>query len=128
MGYLYEEEGYAIIGAAMNVYKFLGSGFVEAVYQEALEIELKQQGIPFEREKEIKIHYGDILLQKTFKPDFICYDKIIVELKAVKELDDVNRSQLYNYLKATGMKVGYLFNFGSSPGIEFERKNFMGNF
>ena len=128
MAYLYNDEGYAIIGAAQKVYNTLGSGFVEAIYQDALEVEFKRRNIPYEREKELYIYYDGIRLDKTFKPDFICYKKIIVEIKAVMELDNMNRSHVYNYLKASQMKVGYLFNFGSYPELEFERKNFMKNF
>ncbi len=90
----------------MRVYNVLGSGFLEAVYQEALEIELDKRHIPYEREKELEICYDGIKLGKKYVADFVCYDKIILELKAVKELDDSHRSQLYNYLKATGFKLG----------------------
>lgn len=106
----------------MKVYNVLGSGFVEPVYQEALEIEFQRRKIPYVREPEIEIYYDGVKLQKRFRPDFICYDKIIVELKAVMELDDWNRVQVYNYLKATKMKVGLLFNFGHPGGLEYERK------
>ena len=122
MAFYYKTESYAINGAAMKVYNVLGSGFVEPIYQEALEIEFQRRNIPFVREPEIEIYYDGVKLQKRFRPDFICYDKIIVELKAVMELDDWNRVQVYNYLKATKMKVGLLFNFVHPGGLEYERK------
>lgn len=96
--------------------------FLEAVYQEALEIEFKRQQIPFEREKELKIYYDGIELKQTYRADFVCYDNIIVELKAVAHLDDAHRSQIYNYLCVTGYKVGLIFNFGHYDGLEIERK------
>ena len=118
----YKEESYKIIGAAMKVYNNLGSGFLEAVYQEALEIELNRVGIPFEREKEVSVYYDGVKLQQTFRADFICCDDIIIELKAVSNLTDSHRAQVYNYLKATKMKLGILINFGNSVGLEWERK------
>lgn len=118
----YKEESFKIIGAAMHVYNVLGNGFVEAVYQEALEREFIKQGIPYEREKSIDLYYDGQLMDIKFRPDFICYGCIIVELKAISQLDDVNRTQLYNYLKATNFKLGWLINFGHKGGIEKERK------
>lgn len=118
----YSDESYAINGAAFEVYKELRHGFLEAVYQEALEIEFKKRNIPYEREKELTIYYHGHPLAKKYYADFVCYGKIIVELKAVSELDDANRSQVYNYLKATGYELGLLYNFGHYNGIEFERK------
>lgn len=121
MSLIYPEESYAIRGAAMRVYNVLGSGFLEAVYQEALEIELDRRHIPYEREKELEICYDGIKLGKKYIADFVCYGKIILELKAVKELDDSHRSQLYNYLKATGFKLGFLINFGKYDELQIER-------
>lgn len=118
---LYKEESYKIVGAAFNVYNKLGHGFLEAVYQEALEIEFKKQGIPYEREKELKITYDGVELKQTYKADFVCYDKIIVELKAVSSLDDSHRAQVYNYLHATGFRLGHLLNFGNTDELEKER-------
>ncbi len=118
---VYKEESYKIVGAAFKVYNGLGPGFLEAVYQEALEIELQKQGIPFEREKELKIQYDGVELKQTYKADFVCFGKIIVELKAVSSLEDAHRSQVYNYLRATGYKLGLLLNFGSSDELEKER-------
>lgn len=122
MPLLYENETYSINGAAIRVYNTLGFGFLEAVYQEALEIEFKKRGIPYEREKELTIYYDGIPLAKKYVADFICYGKIIVELKAIAKLDDSHRSQVYNYLKATGYKLGILLNFGHYEGLEWERK------
>lgn len=118
---IYSEHSYKINGAAFHVYNTLGHGFLEAVYQEALEIEFKKRNIPYEREKELKIVYDGIELKQTYKADFVCYDKIIVELKAVSDLDDTHRSQVYNYLRATGYKLGLLYNFGCSLELEKER-------
>ena len=120
--FYYKEETYKINGAAMKVYNTLKHGFLEAVYQEALEIEFKKRGIPFEKEKELTIFYDGVELKQTYRADFVCYGNIIVELKAVAQLDDVHRSQVYNYLCATGYKVGILFNFGHYDGLEIERK------
>ena len=122
MSLVYPNESYAIRGAAMRVYNVLGSGFLEAVYQEALEIELEKRHIPYEKEKELEIYYDDIKLGKKYVADFVCYDKIILELKAVKELDDSHRSQIYNYLKATGFKLGFLINYGKYDELQIERR------
>ena len=117
----HKKESFDIIGVAMQVYNILGNGFLEAVYQEAFEIELEKRNIPYEREKELIIYYDGIELQKKFYADFVCYGNIIVELKAVSKLENTHRSQIYNYLKATGKKLGLLINFGSSDGLEWER-------
>lgn len=117
-----KEESYAIVGAAMHVYNTLGAGFLEAVYQEALEIELQKRGIPYEREKELTITYEGIALKQTYRADFVCYGQIIVELKAVNNLDNAHRAQVFNYLKATDLKLGLLFNFGNPRQFEYERK------
>ena len=114
----YEQETYNIIGAAMKVHSELGPVFTERVYQEALAIEFSDRGIPFDREKEIHATYKGIELEGTFVPDFICYDKIIVELKAVKELDDVHRSQAINYAKIAGFNLSLLINFGESSLVK----------
>ena len=116
----YEHETYQIIGAAMKVHRVLGPGFAEKVNQEALAIEFVEQGIPFEREKEIHATYNGVVLEGTYIPDFICYDKIIVELKAVRELDDTHRSQAINYAKVAGFKLSLLINFGE-PSLVKER-------
>ena len=121
MSLIYENESYAIRGAAMKVYDVLGVGFVEPVYQEALEIEFRRRNIPYKREVEIDVYYDGILLEKKFRADFICYDSIIVELKAVSELDNGNLLQLCNYLKATHLRLGLLINFGNISGVQIER-------
>ena len=117
---IYKEECYKIIGVCLEVHKELGCGFLEAVYQEALEIEFKNQGIPYEREKELKIYFKGIELRKRYNADFICYGKIIVETKAIKVLTDDHRAQIINYLKATKMKLGLLVNFGETS-LKYER-------
>ena len=122
MEILYKDESYKIVGAAMNVYNALGCGFLESVYQEALAIEFKREGIPFEAEKEVRIFYSGVELKQTYKPDFFCYDRIIIELKAVSTIDASHRAQLYNYLKATQCRLGLLINFGNSNGLQVERK------
>lgn len=119
---VFEKESYALNGAAFEVYSQLGAGFLEAVYQEALAIEFKNRGIPFEKEKDIDIYYGGIVLKQKYRADFVCFGKIIVELKAVSQLDDSHRSQVYNYLSATGYKLGIIYNFGHHGGLQFERK------
>ena len=122
MEILYKNESYKIVGAAMNVYNALGCGFLESVYQEALAIEFKREGVPFEAEKEVRIFYSGVELKQTYKPDFFCYDGIIIELKAVSTIDASHRAQLYNYLKATQCRLGLLINFGNSNGLQVERK------
>lgn len=106
----------------MQVYNTLGSGFLESVYQEALAIEFTKRGIPFVKEKDLKIYYDGHELKQTYRADFVCYDSIIVELKAVSDLNDSHRSQVYNYLKATGFRLGLLYNFGHYDGLQYERK------
>lgn len=115
---VFKEESYKIIGAAFEVYNTLGPGFLEAVYQECLELEFQKRGIPYEREKEIVIKYNGYKLKQTYKADFICYDQIIVELKAVSEIIDSHRAQVSNYLRATNMKLGILLNFGCPDELE----------
>jgi GxxExxY protein len=118
--YPHQEETQKIIGAAFDVHKTLGNGFLESVYQEVLAIEFNNRDIPYESEKEIIIYYNGIKLNKTFKCDFICHDKINIELKAVNKLMDEHYSQLLNYLKATGLQIGLLINFGAAS-LEFKR-------
>ena len=117
---LYKEECYKIIGACMEVHKELGPGFLEPVYQEALSLEFYIQGIQFEKEKDIRIVYKGKTLDKWYKADFLCFDKIIVELKALSELSNDHIAQLLNYLKATKLRVGLLVNFGS-PSLVYKR-------
>ena len=108
----YSDETYQIIGAAMEVHKTIGCGFTEPLYQEAFEQELQLRSIPFQREKSFHVTYKGKELKKEFRPDFVCFDKIIVELKAVGDFADEHFAQVYNYLKATGMSLGLLINFG----------------
>jgi GxxExxY protein len=115
-----KEEVYQIIGVAMEVHKELGCGFLEVVYQEALEIEFRLKNIPYKREARLKIYYKGNLLKKFYETDFVCFDKVIVETKALDALTSVHKSQLLNYLKATGIKVGLLLNFGSKS-LEYSR-------
>ena len=110
--YLYERETYQIIGAMMEVHKTLGCGFLEAVYQEALSIEFEKQKIPFMKEKKLILFYKGIQIEKFYIADFVCFDKIIVELKALSALTSTHDSVMINYLKATKLKVGLLANFG----------------
>ena len=119
--FLYEKESYAIRGAVFDVYREMGCGFLEAVYQECLEKELKLRGIPFVAQQELKLVYKGEPLEQAYKPDLICYGSIILELKAVKEVCDEHRAQLHNYLKATGLKLGLLINFGHYPKATIER-------
>jgi GxxExxY protein len=120
MELLYKEEVYEIIGAAMEVHKVLGCGFLEAVYQEAFEKELVFNQIPYIREAQLNIYYKNELLSKYYNADFICFEKIIVELKALEELNSNHEAQLINYLKASGLKLGLLINFGSKS-LQYKR-------
>ena len=121
MELLYKEESYKIIGACFEVYKDKGNGFVEPAYQECLEIEFGSQAIPFSAQAALRITYKGQELKQRYIPDFMCFDKIIVELKAVTQLTDEHRAQVLNYLKATGCRLGLLANFGHYPKLEFER-------
>jgi len=108
----FEEDSYAIIGACFEVHKVLGCGFLEAVYQECLEIEFRCKSIPYEREKGIDIIYKNIKLQKKYIVDYICYNKIVLEIKALNEITGEHEAQILNYLKATKYRLGLLVNFG----------------
>ena len=118
---LYKEESYQIVGACFEVYREKGCGFLETVYQECMEIELRLQGVPYVPKKPLALEYKGCPLQATYEPDFICHDKIVLELKAVTELADEHRAQVQNYLKATGFKLGLLVNFGHYPKAQVER-------
>lgn len=118
---LYKEEIYAIVGAAMEVYNELGPGFLEAVYQEALEIEMTTRGIPFKPQQEMPIFYKGQRLTKTYKPDLYCYDKIVVDLKAIERLTPIDVAQLHNYLMGTKYQLGLLLNFGAKSNLEYKR-------
>ena len=116
-----KEEVYQIVGAAMEVYYQLGCGFLEPIYQQALEIELGRRRIPFEPQQELIISYKGEVLEKKYVADFICFNQIIIELKALNGLSGREIAQLINYMKITGMHVGLLFNFGSTPKLEWKR-------
>ena len=120
MEFLYKKETFDIIGVAMEVHNELGPGFLEAVYQEAFEIELINQNIPYEREKVLTIFYKKEKLKREFTADFFCFGKIIVELKALSSLDGNHQAQLLNYITATNTKVGLLINFGAKS-LEYKR-------
>jgi len=119
-----DERTYKIIGAAMEAHKELGCGFLEAVYQEALRREFNLQRIPNKAQPIIEIFYKGQCLDKKYQPDFVCYEEIIIEIKAISNLSGVEEAQLINYLKATGLKVGLLINFGSQS---LEHKRFVYN-
>ena len=118
---IYETESYDIRGAIFEVYSILGSGYLEEVYQNALEEEFTLRGIPFEAKKKIDVIYKGRNCGNYYSPDFICYEKIIVEIKAVESIHEKHKAQLMNYLKATGYKVGFLVNFGSYPKVSIYR-------
>ena len=119
--YLYEEETYLIRGAIFEVYKEMGEGFLELVYQECLDRELSLRGLPFVPQAELPLSYKGELLKQIYKPDFVYFGKIIVEIKFVKDIAFEHRAQLINYLKATRMRLGLLVNFGSRPQVTIER-------
>ena len=118
---LLKDEVFAIIGAAIEVHKELGIGFLEAVYQEALEIELRTRQLPFIPQKPLVISYKGYQLKKEYVADLISYDQIVVELKAIDRLTGKEESQILNYLKATGLRVGLLINFGYAGRLEWKR-------
>jgi GxxExxY protein len=115
------EEVYQIIGAAMDVYYQLGRGFLEPVYQDAFQIELGRRGIPFKPQREVTIFYKGQPLSKLYRPDLICFDQIVIELKVCDRLTGVEAAQILNYLKATKMHVGLLINFGSRGTLDWKR-------
>ena len=118
---IYRDESYLIQGAVFEVYNVMGGGFLESVYQECLAVELEQRKVPFRSQAEIPVGYKNLCLSSRFRADFICFDRIIVELKAVRCLDPVHRAQVVNYLKATNLKLGLLVNFCSYPNVTIER-------
>ena len=120
MELIHKEESYRIIGACFEVYKEKRAGFSESVYQECLAMEFVLQGIPFQAHVELPLEYKGRPLISSFIPDFICFSSVIVELKAVSELCDAHRAQVHNYLKATGLKLRLLVNFGHHPQLEYE--------
>ncbi len=121
MELLCREEVYSIVGAAMEVHNKLGAGFAEKVYQQAMEIELKLRGVPFARQQPLRIFYKGVELDCTFKADLVCYGNVIVELKAFSDLCGTEQAQIINYLKATGLRVGVLINFGDANRLDWHR-------
>ena len=118
---LYAEDAFRLRGAIFHVYRAMGAGFLEAVYQECLEIELARRGIPFMARQPLALTYEGALLKQSYVADLVCFDRIVIELKATRAIAAEHRAQLINYLRATGMKLGLLVNFGAAPGVEIER-------
>ncbi len=118
---IYKEESYAIQGAIFEVYREMGAGYLEAVYQECLERELRLRNIPFVAQAELQLMFKGRPLKQTYRPDFICYNKIILELKAAKQIIPEFEAQILNYLKASHLRLGLLVNFGAHPKVEIER-------
>jgi GxxExxY protein len=118
---IYKSESHRIMGTCFEVYREMGCGFVEPVYQECLGLEFENQGIPVRAEVQLALRHKGKLLKQKYKPDFICFDLIILEIKAVKELTPEHRAQVHNYLHATGYRLGLLVNFGYYPKVEYER-------
>ena len=121
MNIVHRDESYEIMGACFAVYTEKGCGFVEPVYQECLEIEFADCDIPFVAQPQLSLGYKGRPLKSRYIPDFICHEKIIVELKAVSSLTDEHRAQVHNYLRASNLKLGLLVNFGHHPKVEHER-------
>ncbi len=118
---LYKEESYQIMGAMFEVYREMGCGFLEPVYQECVEIELTDRKIPYVAHVQLKLKYKHHELRSKYIPDAVCYECIVLELKAVKEITDQHRAQVHNYLKATGYRLGIIVNFGHYPKLQYER-------
>ena len=118
---LFPEESYQVMGACFAVYKAMGCGFLEAVYQECLEIELRRQRIPFASQQPLRLTYAEEPLKQTYVADIICYDRILLELKAITRLAPEHHAQVMHYLKVTGLRLGILVNFGHHPQLEHQR-------
>lgn len=118
---LFKEESYALIGAAMEVYNELGPGFLEAVYQEAMEIEMGARGVPFSSQQPLIIYYKGHTLKQSYTPDLFCFGKIVVDLKAIERLTYNDHAQLHNYLNGTKYELGILINFGARDNLEYKR-------
>jgi len=118
---LYEKECYCIQGAIYAVYREIGSGFLEAVYQECLARELHSASVPFAAQKELRLYYKGELIEQTYRADFVCYDTIILELKAVQDIAPIHKAQVLNYLKMSRLKLGLLVNFGHYPKATVDR-------
>jgi len=117
---IYKDESYAIVGACMKVHRVLGPGFLEAVYEAVVEKEFIVQNIPYKRQVKLDLYYEGVQLKKHYRADFVCYESIIVELKAVTQIPSVFYAQLQNYLKCTNMELGMLINFGT-PSLTYKR-------
>jgi GxxExxY protein len=117
----FANEGYRLVGAAMEVYNEMGGGLAEPIYQECMEIELGLREIPFDPQRELKTFYKGRELKRRFIPDLFVYDRMIAELKSQKSIEPEHESQLFNYLRLTRSPVGYLLNFGSKSGLEWKR-------
>ncbi len=118
---IYPRRGYEILGACFEVYKQVGNGFTEPVYQACLELELEIRKIPFTAQPQLPFLYKGFRTKKHFVPDFVCYDSVILEIKATKQIETSNESQILNYLNATKMNLGILANFGHHPLLEYKR-------
>ncbi len=119
--FIHGEETRALLGACFEVYKEKGCGFLEAVFQECLEFELADRGLPYVAQPLLTLSYKGRQLKQRYQPDFVCFSKVLLEIKAVSALTDEHRAQVHNYLKATGLRVGLLVNFGHYPLVEHER-------
>jgi GxxExxY protein len=119
--FLFKEETFRLRGAFFRVYRAMGHGFLEAVYQECLAIEFAKRNIPFVAQAPLSLRYEGQVLRQAYQADFVCFDRIVVELKAVRVIAPEHRAQLFNYLKATDLELGLLVNFGRSAGVEIER-------
>jgi GxxExxY protein len=118
----HDPDGYAMIGACLEVYRHMGNGYLEDVYQECLELELTERGIPFVSQPRLPLSYKGKFLRKHYEADLLVFDKIIVELKAVRTILPEHEAQLINCLKTTGRRIGYVVNFGTHPKLEWRRR------
>ena len=116
-----KKEVYAVVGAAIDVHRELGPGFLESIYQEAMEIELSSRNVPFVAQQPIAVQYKGVTLKKQYFADLVCFEQIIVEIKALAHLSGTEQAQLLNYLKGTGFPMGILINFGSHGKLEWKR-------
>ena len=121
MSLLFEQESNLVLGACFEVFKDKGAGYLESVYHECLKIEFGLRGIPFLSKEKLPLSYKGAKLDSTFEPDFMCFSKIILEIKAISKLEDIHRAKVLHYLHSSGCRVGYLINFHSHPKLQFER-------
>ncbi len=121
MSLLLEQESNLVLGACFEVFKDKGAGYLESVYHDCLKIELGLRGIPFLSKEKLPLSYKGVKLDSTFEPDFICFNKIILEIKAITKQEDIHRAKVLHYLHSSGCRVGYLINFHSHPKLQFER-------